>query len=294
MGPDTEIEIIERGGKALQSFYDIAAGAPPAYKFFSPISLPEWRNDLAHWLCAGSNICEVGPGKGDLARRVAEVGCSFHRYLFIDISKEMLESVKGRLAAVNPLQQYHYLQADIESHIPAQNFRQPTDRLVAVNVLQDVDIRKSLRNISNILTNGALLKVTLIAKETQDSFWKKDPEYDRRQGLWYASSRYHFGSPARPMGYRLIGGRKIPFHRILHCHTKEDIPVLFGSCGYKVKQVEPIIYPIDYVIERWNSKYHYMKLSEEQKELLEEWRGYPDGWCVTAVYSPPDAALGGT
>lgn len=278
-----KVQLLSNKNEALSRFYDAAANAPAGYNFFSPVALNYWSTELAEWLCEGKKVCEIGPGKGALAIKVSEICSKPMQYYMVDISQAMLDMVKAELDKQDktPIQ-FHYSKGDIESKIPAGIDPQSIDRIAAINVLQDIDIWQALNNMRTMLRPGGMLRATLISKEAQDRFWTHDIDYDTQDGIWYASSCFHEECCTEPMGFREISGKKIPFYRMMKCYTREELDIMFRQCGFEVQSIEVIIYPVEYVLARWSSKYHYMNLSEKQKKLLTEWQGYPDGWSVVA------------
>jgi len=283
MASGKNIKFLPHRNEALVRFYDAAANAPTGYNFFSPVSLDQWCTEMAQWLCEGNIVCEIGPGKGGLAAKTAKICSRILHYILVDISPAMLGKVKDELEKYDrtPIS-FDYIPGNIENSVPAGISRKSLDRIIAINVLQDVDILKSLRNIRAMLAPGGIFRATLISKEAQDAFWSNAADYDSESGTWYASSCYHEESCAEPMGFRLINGEKVPFYRTMKCYTKEEIRAFFSQCGFNVQRIDSIVYPCEYVLQRWSSKYHFMELTEEQKKLLGEWQGYPDGWSVHA------------
>ncbi|MFC1826899.1 class I SAM-dependent methyltransferase [Thermodesulfobacteriota bacterium] len=270
----------------LQDFYDNAATAPPEFRFLSPTVLETWSMETAQWLCTGKNICEIGSGNGSLALRTMETCVTPLHYLLVDISQTMLDVAKNSLSKKNnSLIEFQYIRADIEKRLPYELCRNKADRLIAVNVLQDVNINSALKNIRKMLNPDGEFQATFISKESQDVFWKDNPGYDRSNGLWCAGSQYHQNKKCEPLGYCNVDGRKKPFYRLLHCYTREVIHYSFNLAGFEVLSIEPIIYPVEYVLKRWSSKYHFMKLNKNQIKLLKEENGYSDGWSVKAKVS---------
>jgi ubiquinone/menaquinone biosynthesis C-methylase UbiE len=260
--------------------------APSEFKFLSPTVLETWCKEMAQWICTGEKVCEIGPGKGNLALHTMDVCSSSLHYLMVDISQAMLDGVKDKLSKKNNSHvEFQYVRADIESRLPEKLFKIKSDRLIAVNVLQDVNINRALKNIRKMLTSDGVFLATFLSKESQDVFWKDNPDYDQLKGLWYSGSYYHEMKKCKSLGYRIIDGQKKHFYRLLNCFTRKDIHNFLNLNGFEVQSIEPIIYPVEYVLKRWSSQYHYMKLNEKQIKLLKERNGYSDGWSVKAIVS---------
>lgn len=269
---------------ALQDYYDKAAYAPDGFKFLSPTALDDWCLAVAQWLCEVDRVCEVGPGHGFLAGRVQELSTKSLQYNLIDISQEMLNKAlnhvgHNRAGCVSFLAE----RLDISTETFPCLKSGTVDRVVAINVLQDIVAQTALLNIRKILAPGGMIWVTFIAKEVQEEFWADDEDYDPEAGCWYKSSCYHEAKDAKPMGFRLVRGRTKPYFRVLQCYSRSEILALLKSTGFAVCSLEPIAYPVDFVRKRWKSKYHHMRLEEKQLELLERWQCYPDGWSVKAT-----------
>jgi ubiquinone/menaquinone biosynthesis C-methylase UbiE len=273
---DNKQGIKSTGNSTLQFFYDKAAIAPSGFNFLSPSGIESWRNETVEWINKGKEVCEIGPGFGEIALNLISKCTTPKIYFMVDISQAMLNVVEEKLSRKNnPLVKIKYIKADIQGKVPKDLCSIKFDRVLAVNVLQDVNVNIALKNIKKILQPGGLFFVL---------FWKENPYYDSSKGYWYSNSFYHEKNNCDPLGYRTVGSQKKPYYRLLNCFTRKDIHSLLRSSGFKIQTIEPIIYPIDFIMKRWNSKFHYKRLNEKQIELLKEWNGYLDGWSVKAKF----------
>lgn len=284
MAPRDDHTFLMPRDEALRGYYDKAATAPPGFRFLSPTALEDWGSKFVDWICRGRKVCEIGPGQGVLALRTLRECRTPLAYSLVDISRSMLDEIKARLGESRSAHVvFDYCQGNIE--VPAGEFtvKGEFDRLIAINLLQDVNAAIALQNMRGLLKSGSPLWVTFISKEAQDQFWSNDDDYDPAAGVWFASSAFHQKEKVQPMGSRQVNGKPRPFYRILHCYTETDVRDMLAKAGFAIRNVEPIIYPVDYVKARWNSEFHRMQMTRRQVELMQEWGGYRDGWSVQAV-----------
>jgi len=282
---EKDIKFVRSLEKGFEDYYDIAALSPEDFTFLSPSNFPDWCSKTAKWLCEGKRIGEIGTGKGELAHLTASYANKELYFLLIDISSKMLDVTCQKVEKLEKsFITIKCFNLDISKKLPKLLFNHNLDKLIAVNTLQDAEPLNSLLNMKLLLKQGGEIRLTFISKETQDEFSKEDYNYNSLQGIWYASSSFHEGKEASPLGYiKDREGNEKPFYRINRFYTRSDACQLLENAGFKVKSVEPVIYPLDYLWKRWKSRYHSINLTEKQLKLIESWGGYPDGWDIIAT-----------
>ncbi|MBE9116536.1 hypothetical protein IQ249_11560 [Lusitaniella coriacea LEGE 07157] len=280
-----KIKFISSPEKAFENYYDTVSLSSDSFSFLSPSNFADWCSKAAKWLCEGNRIGEIGIGKGELAQLTVSYADKSLYFILIDLSSEMLNITRQKIEEEeNFLVLTKYLKLNISKKQSKHLYYQNLDKLIAVNMLQDTDALESLLNMKLLLRKGGEIRLTFISKETQDVFSEEDNNYDSEQGIWYACSSFHEEKKVTPLGYfQDKEGKEKPFYRINRFYTRRDACELLKNAGFKVKSVEQVIYPLDYVWQRWKSQYHSMKLTKRQLELLDYWKGYPDGWDIIAT-----------
>ncbi|MEG4301760.1 hypothetical protein [Microcoleus sp. D3_18a_C4] len=279
------IRFVGSSNRSPEIYYDLAALSSEDFAFLSPINLPDWCLKTAKWLSKSSRIGEIGVGKGKLACLTIQCASNDLYFALIDISSNMLDVTEKNIGHLKKsFVTTRSFKLDISTKTEINFLDDKLDKLIAVNVLQDVEINQSLTNMRALLNKGSEIRLTFISKETQDDFLKDDPNYDSSEGIIYASSSFHKEKQITPLGFfKDKEGGEEPFYRINRCYKHDDICNLLEKNSFELKTIEPIIYPTHYLWQRWKSRYYSISLTERQFKLIEDWGGYPDGWDVIAT-----------
>jgi hypothetical protein len=120
------------------------------------------------------------------------------------------------------------------------------DSLIAINVLQDLDLEKSLAMFAAWLRPGGRLRVTVLAKETMDTVYRDHPLYDRTTGRYYKPL-----TTCVALGRRIVGETTFPYERVLQYHTVCDARQAFAKAGLHVIEERRIAFPAEDMIARW-------------------------------------------
>lgn len=279
-----KVRFVNQNDTVIEDYYDKVGYSPQEFAFLSPVTIEAWSSEIISWVTVGDRIGEVGPGQGCLTMRVIHAILKPTYYLVVDISNVLLDALKSKVAVNNN----HYVTTDLRK----TNIAQPLpntlnntelDRLLVINVLQDVEALPTLQNLRRLLRKDGLLRITFLAKEAEDQFSKNDPHYDAENGYWYSLSPFHEQKKALPLGYIEINGSEHPFFRVQRFYTQSNIAKLLQKTGFRIKKISPIVFPTEHVLRRWTSATHHTKLTEAQWGLLEKWGGYFDEWDVEAV-----------
>jgi Methyltransferase domain len=276
--------MVQSQAVVLPSYYDVVAGTHGGFGFLSPTMWSSWLRNASKWLCEGRTVAEIGPGYGYLARACLSECPALSTYYAVDVSQQMLVEAQARLpsgtnAAFVPVR--HDIQSGTIPGIRAQS----VDRLAMINVVQDMDPVVALSNVRSVLTISAELRVTFIRRETQDEFWRDEKDYDPTDGKLYNTSRLHDAAGVSPLGFITIDGVEKAFYRVQKYLRRAEIVSTIEKAGYDIKEMNPITFPKDLVLDRWSSVHHRTHLNDRQLRLLDEWQGFPDAWDVLASYA---------
>lgn len=169
-----------------------------------------------------------------------------------------------------------------DTFLTSQLGKHSLDKIAAINVFQDVDIRKSLNNIYDLLKPDGQLRATFIRRETQDVFWQNDETYDSISGYLYTNSVLHSSIGVSPLGYLETKNVTRPFYRVQMYMREKDVKNLLKESGYIIQSMDIIKFPIEMVLDRWSSELHRTFLTNRQEYLLKKWNGFPDSYDVVA------------
>ncbi len=204
-------------------------------------------------------------------------------YYLIDISQVMLDHAVQRTKGLDVHSCVRPLKKDITIDAIPEIAPNSLEKVVAINVLQDIDARAALKNIYNLLRPEGQLRATFIRRDTQDSFWVKDENYDTSKGCLYNFSSLHEEAGIQPLGYVVRRGEQKPFYRVQTYFTQDDVLQMLAVAGYELSQMKEINFPLDIVKTRWSSGFAQATLNEDQEKLLQEWGHFPDAWDVVAT-----------
>ncbi|WP_336215019.1 class I SAM-dependent methyltransferase [Nonomuraea sp. LPB2021202275-12-8] len=270
--------------EVMRGYYDAIAGSRSMFAFLSPVRLHGWVADAAAWAGQAAHVAEIGVGQGELAARAVAQSQGIQTYDAIDISAAMLEATRQRMSPLRISTTVRFHQLDIADTAACRTLGLDRfTRMMAINVIQDVDAISALANIRRMLQPGGLLRATVIRRETQDRFWLDDDAYDSTTGQLYTSSTMHDLLGLPPLGLRHSGHAEKAFYRVQQFYTEVETRELFNAAGLTIVSMSVIEFPVEFVRQRWSSSLHRIALTSRQESLLEEWGGYPDAYDVVAM-----------
>lgn len=269
----------------LSNYYDVIADSKNDFDFLSPVNITTWLNQVSNWLVEAKSIIEIGCGYGQLCYECLNNASSLQEYCIVDISGKLLSLVQNKLQTSNLLSpKITFIRGNIEDDLANISLTQKQfDAAVAINVLQDVDAERALRNINSLLKSGGSLRATFISRETQDAFWADDLSHDPISGRSYTFSRLHQSINLPPLGVIDTGESEKPFYRIEQYFSRIDVENLLSRTGFEIESVNIILFPLEMVERRWSSSFHAVSLTQQQKNLLKIWDGFPDAFDVIAI-----------
>jgi SAM-dependent methyltransferase len=263
----------------LRAYYDTVIKSHSTFSFLSPVHLSWWLDDATTWMRCGSSVAEIGVGMGELALSVLSAKSNIGAYYAVDISGEMLRNLRELVASLGYRDaEIRYLEMNIEDRSFAESIgAESLDRIIAVNVFQDVRLMAALQEIAAALRPGGLLRATIIRRETHDEFWSGE-DYDAKNGRLYTLSRIHDRIGAQALGTIIKDGQQRSFYRVQQFYSEKEITALAAAAGFEVLSTAIVIFPIELVKSRWSSALHRTFLSRKQELLLEKWGGFPDSY----------------
>jgi ubiquinone/menaquinone biosynthesis C-methylase UbiE len=234
---------IPRTKNVYPEYYDAVAAQTEPRPFPSPVNDPQWLSGAVDWFAQGENVLEVGPGRGEFAEAVVKKGGP-KRYYIADMSQSMLGLVKEKIEKIGPSPEMAYLHADIDfdplSDIPDASL----DRIIMINVFQDVNPHEALRTFRRVIAQKGLLRINAVSRELREEHLSDDENYDRESGHFYLTR-----SPSedmKPLGLlpRNDGGA-VPYYRILKSYYLQDLHKMFLDSGFEIISTQPVILPRD-------------------------------------------------
>jgi SAM-dependent methyltransferase len=280
-----EVQYTGNRRETLEQYYDIAGKSDGRFSFLSPVRWPEWLHRATEWMCEAHVVAEVGCGYGEFVEHcLQKCGEYLQAYYLIDISQVMLDTAHQRTAQRTAHNRIHRLKKDITINAISEVAPGSLERVIAINVLQDVDSKAALSNIHRLLQPGGYLRATFIRRDTHDLFWEGDENYDVSKGCLYNFSSLHEAAGIPPLGYVLRNGDQKPFYRVQTYFSESRVRELLTETGFVLVSKDEINYPRDMVMQRWSSELFKTVLNEHQKMLLEYWGNtFKDAWDVVAM-----------
>jgi hypothetical protein len=286
-----DVRYVSDRPKATAAYYDAIASALGEFTFLSPVLLPAWSAAVCTWIRAGEVVAELGAGVGDLMTSALIAPTRIKTYWAFDISGEMIASVSRRLDP-GQARLARFIQCDVGAddvgHYTGEG---AVDRLIAVNVLQDVSAAILVGNAFRALKVGGQIRATMIRRETHDEFWIEDEGYDEATGRLYTFSRLHESVNAAPLGFMDVRSGSRPFYRVQQFYREDEAMRLFAEAGFVIERLETVAFPIEVVLERWSSKYHRVELTARQIALLDRWGSFPDSYDIVATKPAVDGCV---
>jgi len=220
--------------EALQKYYNSIASSGSDFSFLSPVLYAPWLNEAAHWICSSKIVAEIGCGNGIFCAQCLANPGNLHSYYVIDLSQEMLASIRGKIQDMKSKVSVCFLNADIEDESFIYNFNHlKFEKIIAINLLQDVDITVALKNINRLLVSGGQFRGTFINRETQNIFWQEDDLYDPDEGTLYTKSALHENLGIKPFGCLMTKNKKQNFYRIQKYFSELEIRKILEISGFK-------------------------------------------------------------
>jgi ubiquinone/menaquinone biosynthesis C-methylase UbiE len=284
MEHEPELEIVLNLEDGIKNFYDEIAQKAENYSFLSPLILDGWTEEVCEWMGQGESVLEIGFAQGKLINLCLIEPRKIKRYYGVDISREMLRKLRETVSIVHPsIELKCYLASAESDNLAVITKGEKMDRIIAINVFQDLEIHRTLTNIVPVLKNGGLIRATFIRKETHDIIFGNDINYNMHSGIYYTFSRFHDEMGTSPLGYIHTPNGKIPFYRRQKFYALSEVLEAFNQAGLRVLEAKTLSFPLPIIFERWASKYHRVELSSVQLSLLQEWNGFPDLYDVIAM-----------
>lgn len=224
-------------------YYDAVAAQTEPRPFPSPVNDPKWLSFAVEWFAKGEEVLEVGPGRGEFAEAVVRMSGP-KRYYIADMSRRMLDLVRTKIEKIGKSPEMAYIHADIDSDPLDKIADSSLDRIIMINVFQDVNPNEALRTFRRIIAPKGLLRVNAISRELREEHLSDDENYDRDLGYFYLTR-----SPSKevkPLGFlHRESGEMAPYYRILKSYYREDLERIFSSSGFEIISSKPIILPRD-------------------------------------------------
>ncbi len=265
------------GRQLPAGYYGALSGMYERSPFLSPVKDPPYAEHLTRFLVAGGqrHVAEVGPGYGELLGRVGAVVPSGSHVWAIDSCDEFL--ARARAAWSGPPDQLSTVQADLEAEASGGTLERMLDRIVAVNVLQDLELTCGLRTLHRWMRARGRLLVTVLAKETMDLLYVDHPLYDPAAGHYFKPC-----SSGVVLGQREAAGATIPYERILRFHDAAGLRAAFETVGLEIVSARPVCYSTDAMIARWRAAGTLRELCAEGLMRLRSSGRYVDSHEIVA------------
>ncbi len=230
-----------RAKNVRPEYYDAIAAQSEPRPFPSPVNDPKWLSPAVEWFAQGEDVLEVGPGRGEFAEAVVRKGGP-KRYYIADMSQSMLGLVRDKIKKIGRSTEMAYIHADIDFDHLDDIADSSLDRIIMINVFQDVNPHETLRTFRRIIAPEGLLRVNVISRELREEHHSDDENYDQQLGYFYLTRSPSKG--VKPLGFlRRKNGEKASYYRILKSYYREDLERIFSRSGFKISSSEPIILP---------------------------------------------------
>jgi ubiquinone/menaquinone biosynthesis C-methylase UbiE len=230
-----------RAKNVCPEYYDAVAAQTEPRPFPSPVNDPKWLSPAVEWFTQGEDVLEVGPGRGEFAIAVVRKGGP-KRYYIADMSQSMLGLVRDKIEKFSKRPDMAYIHADIDFDPLDDIADSSLDRIIMINVFQDVNPHEALRTFRRIIAPKGLLRVNVISRELREEHLSDDENYDPQLGYFYLTR-----SPSdevKPLGFlQRKNGEKASYYRILKSYYREDLVRIFFRSGFEIISSEPIILP---------------------------------------------------
>jgi hypothetical protein len=259
-------------------YYQRLAAEHANSPFLSPSQSAAYNRELAEFLVADASreIAEIGPGYGELLSCLGVLAAPDVCVWAIDSCPAFLERARQRWTGLATLRR---MCVDIDSPTARSvaGLVCRLDRLVAINVLQDVDLIRALRLFRLWVKPGGSILVTVLAKETMDAVYRDNPLYDPVLGYFYKPA-----TSSLTLGERAHGATSIPYERILRCYTLAQTRAAFGATGLVILRCRQIGFPLGTMVARWQASGTLSLLSDDVLAALRSSGVYVDAHEILA------------
>jgi ubiquinone/menaquinone biosynthesis C-methylase UbiE len=266
----------------IENYYDFFASYEGSFCFLSPIIWPKWLSSAVDWMCSSTTVGELGCGRGEFAEQcILKKDGAIRTYHLFDISEGMLNRAQARLAKHPPSVDIHCAKADFSRDLPEMGDKQ-IEKIIAINVFQDVNPKQALRNLHQLLRPGGQLRATFLWREALDLVFADDDNYDMSAGRLYAYSQLHQKAGIPPLGHVLVSSQHKPFYRVQQYFTQDDVLKLLEETKFALRSISKVIFPKDVIEQYIATGPQRISLTAKQKKLMEEWDGVPDALDIIA------------
>lgn len=263
----------------LKEFYNKLVTFFNGLPTISPIHMKDWPDEAARWLSEGKVVTELGCGDGTFGEKVLmQKANKIEKFYLVDFSPVVLQEARVRLKGSNGRCEY----SDISIEQLGDVFHDHFDRVISINTIGDTRVEIAFKEIYDSLKRGGLFRATLYNKNFMSEFWSEEQNRTYFElsgvGLWFTPATFYRGI------YQLMGHIHAPktkemidFVRIQRYYTEEGWKQLLENQNFEVIKSNLVIYPKRIVLDRWGKN-----LTEKQKQLIEEYNGFPECYDIIA------------
>ncbi len=229
-----------------REYYRVVASINERSPFLSPTKNPAYVRDICDFLTADGSrhVADVGPGYGEVVAALGELASADMHVWAIDSCPEFLQLIRRRWTGRAALTT---LRVDLTDAPPSiADLHRRIDRLTAINVLQDVDLPRTLELFTTWLRPGGRLLATILAKETTDAIYKRHPLYDAQTGRYYKPT-----TNGPTLGEYKVGKTRVSYERILQHYTLSQAQRAFAAAGLVIVGQRQIGFRATDMIDRW-------------------------------------------
>lgn len=268
----------DNGSKNVHAeYYDAAAAQIQPRPFPSPVNDPQWLRSAVDWFSQAKTIMEVGSGRGEFAVALARKGGP-GRYYLVDMSKGMLNLVKERTENLGKNLEFVFIHADIDSDPLNEIPDNSVDKIIMINVFQDVNPYSALKTFRRVISTKGFFRANVLNRELQEEKFRDEEHFNKETGHVYLTRSS--SADVKPLGYITDKkGDSIPYYRILNSYYRRDLDKIFQECGFEILSADPIILPEEVLV---NSKIASWNRSAHRQEILSKYGGYPTSIDVIA------------
>ena len=265
-------------------YYDAAAAMAHPRRFPSPVNDPDWLLPAASWFTEGQTCLEIGPGRGEFAKAALLCNGRMKKYHIVDMSSGMLDLVRARIKEIDTDVMIEFIHADIDKDPLAGVPDQSVDRIIMINVFQDLQPLNALRHLRRIMSPDGLLRANMSNREIRDSLRTDDEFFDKKTGCYYMTRPplEEKQKDISPLGFVDKDGIKVPFYRILKSYYPDQMRGIFRKCGFEIIQETPMILPKKIWMES-NEGRLKERMDPIKSEIIEKFGGYPGKMDVIAT-----------
>jgi len=242
-----EIERVVTGKNVVPEYYDAVAAIDQPRHFPSPVNDPKWLELATAWFVEAQTAMEVGPGRGEFAEAVVKKVGKLERYYIVDMSQGMLNLVKKRIQNIKTEVETIFICADVDCDPLFEIPESSVDRIIMINVFQDINPLVALRTLRRKLRPTGLFRANVLSREFRERCCLEEEFFDRETGCFYLTRHPSVDrKKIQPIGYiTKKNGKKIPFYRVLKSYYRSELDKIFSECGFEIISESPVILPKD-------------------------------------------------